>query len=92
MKLYAGFDLHSRSSHLAVLDQNGKKVFKAKLANDMQIMTLALEPYRERLAAIAVESTFNWYLACGCSDGGRLSSASSQPGCHSEIQGTQAFR
>ena len=61
MKLYAGFDLHSRSSHLAVLDQNGKKVFKAKLDNAPQLMTLALEPYRERLAAIAVESTFNWY-------------------------------
>jgi transposase len=65
MRLYAGFDLHSRSSHLAVLDQNGKKVFKAKLDNDTQLMTLALEPYREKLVAIAVESTFNtgsWML------------------------------
>jgi len=61
MKLYAGFDLHSRSGHLAVLDQNGKKVFKANLANDTKVVTLALEPYRESLVAIAVESTFNWY-------------------------------
>jgi len=61
MRLYAGFDLHSRSSHLAVLDEHGKNVFKAKLANDLQVMLLALEPYREGLVAIAVESTFNWY-------------------------------
>ena len=52
MKLYAGFDLHSRSGHLAVLDQNGKKLFKAKLANDTKVVTLALEPYRESLVAI----------------------------------------
>ena len=45
MRLYAGFDLHSRSSHLAVLDEHGKNVFKAKLANDTQVMLLALEPY-----------------------------------------------
>ncbi len=61
MKLYAAFDLHSRSSHLAVLDEQGKKVFKAKLVNNAEIMILALEQYRERLEAIAVESTFNWY-------------------------------
>jgi len=61
MRLYAAFDLHSRSSHLAVLDEQGKRVFKAKLANNAGTMILALEPYRERLVAIAVESTFNWY-------------------------------
>ena len=46
---------------MAVVDEQGKKVFKAKLVNDRNIMTLALEPYRERLQAIAGESTFNWY-------------------------------
>lgn len=61
MELYAAFDLHSRSSHLAVVDDQGKKVYGAKLRNDTEIMILALEPYRERLGAVAVESTFNWY-------------------------------
>jgi len=61
MKLYAAFDLHSRSSHLAVVDEQGNKVFKTKLANEAENMLLALEPFREGLAAIAVESTFNWY-------------------------------
>lgn len=61
MRLYAAFDLHSRSSHLAMLDEQGEKVFKAKLANNAEIMIPALEPYRERLVAVAVESTFNWY-------------------------------
>jgi len=61
MKLYAAFDLHARSSHLAVLDEQGKQVFMKKLANDAEMMTCTLEPYREGIAAIAVESTFNWY-------------------------------
>jgi transposase len=61
MRLYAAFDLHARSSHLAVLDEQGKRVFMKKLPNNSQIMTCALEPYREALQAIAVESTFNWY-------------------------------
>lgn len=60
MKLYAAFDLHARSSHLAVLDEQGKTVFMKKLPNDTEIMTYALEPYRQGLEAIAVESTFNW--------------------------------
>ena len=41
--------------------KKARKSSRAKLANDTQVMTLALEPYRERLVAIAVESTFNWY-------------------------------
>lgn len=61
MKLYAAFDLHASSSHLAVLDEQGKKLFMKKLPNDTEIMTCALEPYRQGLEAIAVESTFNWY-------------------------------
>lgn len=61
MRLYAAFDLHSRSSHLAVIDEHGKKVFKTKMDNDPHLMILALEPYKERLQAVAVESTFNWY-------------------------------
>jgi len=61
MKLYAAFDLHARSSHLGVVDEQGKKVFMKNLSNDAEIMTCALEPYREGISAIAVESTFNWY-------------------------------
>ena len=61
MKVYAAFDLHSRSSHVAVVDEHGKLLAKAKVKNDIQIMLVTLEPYRQELSAIAVESTFNWY-------------------------------
>jgi len=61
MKVYAAFDLHSRSSHLAVLDEQGEKLLNKKLSNDAENMILALEPYRQKLQAVAVESTFNWY-------------------------------
>ena len=61
MKVYAAFDLHSRSSHVAVVDEHGKLLTKAKVKNDIQIMLVTLEPYRQELSAIAVESTFNWY-------------------------------
>jgi len=61
MKLYAAFDLHARSSHLVVLDEQGKKIFTKNLLNEAEGMIRVLEPYREGIAAIAVESTFNWY-------------------------------
>ncbi len=70
MKLYAGFDLHSQSSHLAVSDEHEKNVFKAKLTKDTQVMTLALEPYRARLAAIALfYPLFAFFSAVVCSCG-----------------------
>ena len=61
MRLYAAFDLHSRSSHLAILDQQSKRVFKGKLANHAEALIGALEPFKEAIAGVVVESTFNWY-------------------------------
>jgi transposase len=61
VRLYAAFDLHSRSSHLAILDEQSKKVFKGKLANDPKVIVGALEPFKEAIMGVVVESTFNWY-------------------------------
>jgi transposase len=61
MKLYIGIDLHSSNNYVAILDEGGKKVFKKKLANDPRLITEALKPYRDNVAGIAVESTYNWY-------------------------------
>ena len=44
-----------------MLDREGKRVFKRKLVNDSAILLNALEPYKEGMQGIAVESTFNWY-------------------------------
>ena len=30
MKLYSAFDLHSNNSYLAIIDENGKRVFSSE--------------------------------------------------------------
>jgi transposase len=61
MGVYAGIDLHSTNSYVAVMDAEGKKVYKKKLPNDGAILLAGLEPYRGDLKGVVVESTFNWY-------------------------------
>jgi transposase len=61
MTLYAGIDLHSTNQHLAVVAEDGTRVYKCKLPNDPQAVLSALYPFQKQLAALAVESTFNWY-------------------------------
>jgi len=61
MALYCGIDLHSRDCWLAILDDGLEVVREAKVDNDLGAILEILEPYREDLEGIAVESTFNWY-------------------------------
>lgn len=61
MKLYAAFDLHSSNSYLAVIDEEGKRQMQKKLPNDAETIVMVLNPYRKKIAGIAVESTYNWY-------------------------------
>jgi len=61
MELYAAIDLHSRNNFLAVMDGEGKTMFKKKLTNDPVNLLEVIERYREGLQGIVVESTFNWY-------------------------------
>lgn len=61
MKLYTGFDLHSTNNYLAIIDKNGKRVFKRKMPNDPEEILTALKPYKHNIVGIAVESTYNWY-------------------------------
>ena len=61
MRLYAGIDLHSKSNHLAIIDENRKRVLKKKLANDPDLILGVLAPYQGEIAGIVVESTYNWY-------------------------------
>lgn len=57
---YCGIDLHTRQSHLCIIDQEGNRVDELRTKNDLSEMLSFLEPYRKRLK-IAVESTINWY-------------------------------
>ena len=61
MALYCGIDLHSRDCWLAILDGGLKVVREAKVGNDLEAILEVLEPYRDDLEGVAVESTFNWY-------------------------------
>jgi len=59
--LYAGFDLHSSNNYLAIIDEEGKRIFSKKLPNDAGQIVSALRPHKDKMAGIAVESTYNWY-------------------------------
>ena len=71
MALYCGIDLHSTNSYIVVSDENDRPILERRFPNDLGSIIDALAPYREELAAIAVESTFNWYwLVDGLMDDG----------------------
>lgn len=71
MGLYGGIDLHSRISWLVILDGATKVVLEVKLGNELLDFLRVLEPHREELAGLAVESTPNWYwLVDGLQDAG----------------------
>ena len=59
MKLYAGIDLHSNNSYLAICDESDKRHYKNRLPNQADVILAELELYRNDLAGIVVESTFN---------------------------------
>jgi transposase len=61
MPLYCGIDLHSSNNFLVVLNQELEMLFERRLTNDLGEVLRRLEPYREELEGIAIESTRNWY-------------------------------
>jgi len=61
MALYTGFDLHSSSSYVGIIDEDGKRMWKKKLRNDPSLISSTLRPFKDDIAGIVVESTYNWY-------------------------------
>lgn len=61
MELYGAIDLHSNNSMVVLLDKQDRAVLERRLPNKLPVILDQLEPYRERVQAIAVESTYNWY-------------------------------
>lgn len=71
MSLYAGVDLHSNNSYIGIVDDENAVRFKKKCHNDLPIILGCLEPFKDDLKAVAVESTYNWYwLVDGLMDAG----------------------
>jgi transposase len=70
-QLYAAIDLHGNNNFTALIDQKDKVAFEKRMPNDLGIVLDGLEPFRERIVGIVVESTFNWYwLVDGLMDAG----------------------
>ena len=61
MKAYAGIDLHSTNSFVGILNERDKKRYGERLPNDLHCIIKALEPFKDDLEAVIVESTYNWY-------------------------------
>lgn len=61
MKLYAGIDLHSSSSYLAIIDGKGVRKDKKKLPNNLGGILQQMKLYKKGIAGVVVESTYNWY-------------------------------
>jgi len=61
MKLYAGIDLHSNNSMVAVIDEQDKVVLQKRVANELERILLLLASFKQHLVGVVMESTFNWY-------------------------------
>jgi transposase len=61
MEAYAGIDLHSSNSYIGVIDQGDRRLYGKRLPNSMNEIVAALDPFKENLEAVVVESTYNWY-------------------------------
>ena len=61
MKLYSGIDLHSSNSFVGVINEQDRRLFRRKLPNDLSTILQALDPFKESLEGVVIESTFNWY-------------------------------
>jgi transposase len=71
MKTYAGIDLHSSTNYTAVINEEDQRLYGKRLPNRMDTIVSALEPFKETLEGVVVESTFNWYwLVDGLQDNG----------------------
>src|SRR5712664_3426879 len=58
---YSGIDRHASNSVVVVSDGLDRVVYSHRLPNELNKVLAALEPHRDELAGVVVESTYNWY-------------------------------
>jgi transposase len=61
MKLYGGIDLHSNNCVFNLVDEEGQVHLKKRLINNLDTILNLLDPYRDVLVGLVIESTYNWY-------------------------------
>lgn len=69
--MYSGIDLHSNNSVVAIIDDADRVVAQKRLPNDVTKIVSFLARWRDEMAGVVVESTYNWYwLVDGLQDAG----------------------
>jgi len=58
---YSGIDLHSNNCLIVVSDETDKVLEQKRVPNDLTAILKLLEPHKESLVGVVVESTYNWY-------------------------------
>jgi len=71
MKSYAGIDLHSSNNYTGISDEENNRLYGKRLPNRLDVILSVLEPFKESLEGVVIESTYNWYwLVDGLQDHG----------------------
>ena len=92
MEVYAGLDLHSTNTYVAMIDGENKVLYKQRHRNELPAILSALDPFKKDVRGVVVESTYNWYwLVDGLMDG-RLQGSSRQRVCHQAVRRAQGDR
>jgi transposase len=61
MEAYAGIDLHSSNNYLGIINEEDRRLYQRRLPNRLEEILPALEPFKESLKGVVIESTYNWY-------------------------------
>jgi transposase len=71
METYAGIDLHSSNNFIGIINSKDKRLYGKRHSNRLEDVLTALDPFKQSLKGVVVESTFNWYwLVDGLQDNG----------------------
>jgi len=73
METYAGIDLHSSNNFIGVINDEDKRLYGKRHSNCLEDVLRALNPFKQSLKGVVVESTFNWYwLVDGLQENGYI--------------------
>jgi transposase len=71
MEHIAAVDLHSDNGYYGIIEPSGKRIYQRRLPNNLPRILDELEPFRQTLRCVVIESTYNWYwLADGLLENG----------------------
>ena len=65
MESYAGIDLHSSNNYTGVIDEEDRRLYGKRLPNHLPDILNSLEPFKESMESVIVESTYNWSWLVG---------------------------